>query len=132
MLEKNKPNETTKNCNGQTQREYKIRIQCVSCSMWLCKLVSFFNVMFRLGIELCVRMFSRRTLRRQTMAYIKKDLLNSTQTCNEHILDIFRAFFSHHNDLLLPPLLLLFQLFSTLYGKSINLNDIEIVICLLV
>lgn len=65
----------------------------------------------------CVRMFLRRTFRRQTMAYIEKDLLNSTQTCNKHIFDIFRAFSLPHR-LAAPAILLSFAKMHFANGRK--------------
>lgn len=66
----------------------------------------------------CVRMFSRRTLRRQTMAYIERDLLNSTQTCNKHISDVFRAFSSYRLDVVV----VVFFLFTHIHAVTFVLN----------
>lgn len=88
---RNKPKETTKNCNDKhnTSKRYSLSLFHVICG---CVNWSAFLMLCSIWGLNCVRMFSRQTLRRQTIAYIEKDLLNNTQTCNEHILNIFRAF----------------------------------------
>lgn len=92
---KNKAKKRTEqsNCNDQQHNALYL-----SCSM-LCGDVNwsaFFLsatkcVTLVLRFALCSECFWRWTLKRQTMGYIERDLLNSTQTCYEHILDVVQA-----------------------------------------